>query len=120
MRSHCPDEVRFLRLSWELAPVDVTHMANLEEFKIGDTVQITGTSMTGNVGTVVHLDEKRQKYLVRIASGMQNYFTGDELKRFTSRFAVHPRPGSAGRSKCFHVPEAIRLLNSVSWPCAGR
>lgn len=56
----------------------------MERFKVGDTVQVTGTTMTGNVGTVVHLDKKRQKYLVRITDATQNYFTEDELKAFTS------------------------------------
>ena len=54
------------------------------KFKVGDTVQITGTTMTGNVGTVVHLDKKREKYLVRVTDETQNYFTEDELEAFTS------------------------------------
>jgi len=56
----------------------------MDEFKIGDTVQMTGPVMTGNVGTVVHLDEKRGKYLVRISGQTQNYFTAAELKIFTA------------------------------------
>lgn len=56
----------------------------MDEFKIGDTVQMTGPVMTGNVGTVVHLDEKRGKYLVRISDETQNYFTAAELKIFTA------------------------------------
>lgn len=50
---------------------------------IGDTVRITGSTMTGNVGTVVHLDEKRGKVLVRIDQQTQNYFTEDELEMFS-------------------------------------
>ncbi|MFD4638612.1 hypothetical protein ACFWN2_14945 [Lentzea sp. NPDC058436] len=52
------------------------------DFKIGDTVQMTGTTMTGNVGTVVHLDDDRGKVLVRIDAQTQNYFTPGELKIF--------------------------------------
>ena len=55
----------------------------MKELKIGDTVQITGAVMTGNVGTVVSIDEKRGKYLVRVGGATQNYFAADELKIFT-------------------------------------
>ncbi|WP_181064496.1 hypothetical protein [Pseudoclavibacter sp. AY1F1] len=54
----------------------------MAEFKVGDTVQITGATMTGNVGTVTSFDEKRGKYLVLISAVTQNYFTADELKLF--------------------------------------
>jgi len=40
--------------------------------------------MTGNVGTVIHIDKKNEKYLVRIGAVTQNYFTGEELEKFTS------------------------------------
>ncbi|MFJ6532352.1 hypothetical protein [Microbacterium sp. NPDC091662] len=56
----------------------------MSDFAIGDTVQITGPTMTGNVGTVVSIDEKRGKYLVRITDVTQNYFTPDELKVFSA------------------------------------
>ncbi|WP_169305781.1 KOW domain-containing RNA-binding protein [Renibacterium salmoninarum] len=56
----------------------------MDNFKIGQTVKITGKTMTGNVGTVVHLDEKRGKYLVRITDVTQNYFDADELELFVS------------------------------------
>lgn len=56
----------------------------MDEFKIGDTVQITGAVMTGNVGTVVSIDQKREKYLVRITDETQNYFTATELKIFSA------------------------------------
>ncbi|WP_224390017.1 hypothetical protein [Pseudonocardia sp. ICBG1293] len=56
----------------------------MSEFAVGDTVQITAQSMKGNVGTVVHLDEKRGKYLVRISAVTQNYFTAEELEKFTA------------------------------------
>lgn len=55
----------------------------MEDFTVGETVRITGTTMTGNVGTVVHLDDKRQKYLVRVTDVTQNYFSADELERFS-------------------------------------
>lgn len=32
----------------------------MSDFAIGDTVQITGPTMTGNVGTVVSIDGKRE------------------------------------------------------------
>lgn len=55
----------------------------MDKFAVRDTVQITGPTMTGNVGTVVYLDEKRQKYLVRITDETQNYFTEGDLRMFT-------------------------------------
>lgn len=55
----------------------------MDEFAIGDTVQVTGTTMTGNVGTVISKDQERHKYLVRISAVTQNYFTADELTKFT-------------------------------------
>lgn len=54
----------------------------MNEFAIGDTVQITGPVMTGSVGTVVYLDEPRAKYLVRIDTLVQNYFSADEIELF--------------------------------------
>ncbi len=56
----------------------------MNDFAIGDTVQVMGRTMTGNVGTVVSIDEKRGKYLVRITDVTQNYFTADELKLFSA------------------------------------
>lgn len=55
---------------------------HMNEFKIGDVVQITGTIMPGSVGTVVSFDDKRDKYLVRITEAVQNYYTADELELF--------------------------------------
>ncbi|MGH3691099.1 MAG: hypothetical protein ACRDT7_13155 [Microbacterium sp.] len=56
----------------------------MNDFTVGDTVQITGATMTGNVGTVVSIDAKRGKYLVRITDVTQNYFTPEELKLFSA------------------------------------
>lgn len=56
----------------------------MNEFKIGDTVRMTGRIMTGNVGTVVHLDEKRGRYLVRIDAVTQNYFPPEDLELYKS------------------------------------
>ncbi|MFG1646621.1 hypothetical protein ACGFMK_40640 [Amycolatopsis sp. NPDC049252] len=53
-------------------------------FEVGDTVRITGKTMTGNVGTVVHFDDKRDKYLVRVDAVTQNYFPAEELERFSA------------------------------------
>lgn len=54
----------------------------MDDFAIGDTVQLTGSTMTGNVGTVVHIDENRGLYLVRIDAVTQNYFTAEDLESF--------------------------------------
>ncbi|MFJ7990497.1 hypothetical protein [Streptomyces sp. NPDC096351] len=56
----------------------------MEKFTVGDIVRITGAVMTGNVGTVVHIDHKRQQYLVRVTDVTQNYFAEDDLELFTS------------------------------------
>lgn len=54
----------------------------MNDFAIGDTVQITGAVMTGNVGTVVSIDQKRGTYLVRITDETQNYFAPADLILF--------------------------------------
>ncbi|WP_424936811.1 MULTISPECIES: hypothetical protein [Bacteria] len=54
----------------------------MQGFAIGDTVQITGPTMTGNVGTVVSFDEARGKILVRVGAVTQNYFSPDQLQPF--------------------------------------
>lgn len=51
-------------------------------FSIGETVRIKGKTMTGNVGTVIFLDRKTEKYLVRISAVTQNYFDADELETY--------------------------------------
>ncbi|MBA8794745.1 hypothetical protein FHX74_002364 [Friedmanniella endophytica] len=56
----------------------------MDTFTVGDTVQITGPTMTGNVGTVIWVDEKAERYLVRITPATQNYFTAAELELFRS------------------------------------
>ncbi|WP_328457034.1 MULTISPECIES: hypothetical protein [unclassified Amycolatopsis] len=55
----------------------------MAEFEIGETVRVTGKTMSGNVGTVVHFDSKRDKYLVRVSDVTQNYFSAAELERFS-------------------------------------
>ncbi len=70
-----------LRSTWSRG---VTKECRMSDFAIGDTVQVTGPTMTGNVGTVVSIDEKRGKYLVRITDVTQNYFTADELRLFSA------------------------------------
>jgi transcription antitermination factor NusG len=55
----------------------------MDEFKVGNTVQVTGSVMTGNVGTVIWIDEKRERYLVLITPQTQNYFTASELKIYS-------------------------------------
>ena len=57
-------------------------MPDMDAFAIGDTVEITGPVMTGNVGTVVHLDTAREKYLVRVGGATQNYFPAEQLRLF--------------------------------------
>lgn len=54
----------------------------MTEVQIGDTVQIIGAGMTGSVGTVVHRDEKRGKYLVRVGGSAQNYYDPEEIELF--------------------------------------
>lgn len=54
----------------------------MDEFAIGDTVRVTGPTMTGNVGTVTHKDEKREKYLVLFTHVTQNWFPAEELELF--------------------------------------
>ncbi|MFJ8795455.1 hypothetical protein ACWEQC_46200 [Streptomyces shenzhenensis] len=67
-------------------------------FAVGDTVTVTGKTMTGNVGIVIHIDEAKNRYLVRISAVTQNWFTADELKPYEA--------GSGGRIKA----AANRLL----------
>jgi hypothetical protein len=50
-------------------------------FAIGETVKILGPTMTGSVGTVVSVDDKRGKFLVRVTDTLQNYFTVEELTK---------------------------------------
>ncbi|MDU0326476.1 hypothetical protein RWH43_06845 [Microbacterium sp. KSW2-21] len=56
----------------------------MDVFAIGDTVEISGPVMAGNIGTVVYLDEKRGKYLVRFGGVTQNYFSPADLRLFSS------------------------------------
>lgn len=52
-------------------------------YKIGDQVcAIYGTLPL--VGTVVHLDETRQKILVRFSAGQQDWYSEDDLAPFDS------------------------------------
>ncbi|GLY42862.1 hypothetical protein Amsp01_088850 [Amycolatopsis sp. NBRC 101858] len=55
----------------------------MDAFEVGQTVRITGKTMTGNVGTIVHFDDKRNKYLVRVDAVTQNYFPAHELEKFS-------------------------------------
>lgn len=54
----------------------------MDDFRIGDTVRVTGPVMTGDIGTVVFLFEERQQYLVRVGAAIQNFFSADELEAF--------------------------------------
>jgi hypothetical protein len=54
----------------------------MSEFSIGQTVQITGTTMTGDVGTIVHIDQKKDRYLVRIDAQTQNWFSAADLQSY--------------------------------------
>lgn len=54
----------------------------MDEFKVGQVVKIVGASMPGVVGTVIYLDEKRGKYLVRVSGVTQLYFPADELEAY--------------------------------------
>ena len=54
----------------------------MAQFKVGDTVQAIGSTMTGNIGTVIWIDENHARYLVLISPQTQNYFTAEELKLY--------------------------------------
>ena len=54
----------------------------MDEFKVGDTVQILAGPMQHSVGTVVYLYEAEQKYLVRVGASMQQYYRADEIQLF--------------------------------------
>ncbi len=51
---------------------------------VGDTVQVTGTTMTGDVGTAVHIDEARGTHLVRVSDTSQTYVAAGAPEYFTS------------------------------------
>ena len=55
----------------------------MNDFQIGDTVQIIDGAIKHSVGTVVYLDEPREKYLVRIGGSMQDYYSADQIEKFT-------------------------------------
>lgn len=57
----------------------------------------TAGVVTAIVGALVHLDQKRQKYLARTTSEAQNCFTQDELTLFGSWFASGTRAGVTRR-----------------------
>ncbi|QEV99789.1 hypothetical protein F6J84_06555 [Microbacterium caowuchunii] len=67
----------------------------MDEFKVGNTVQVTGSVMTGNVGTVIWIDKKRERYLVLITPQTQNYFTASELKIYSRWQPAHRSPADA-------------------------
>lgn len=52
-------------------------------FSTGDSVRITGPTMTGNIGTVIHHDAGHGLYLVRVDAVTQNYFQATDLEYFT-------------------------------------
>ncbi|MGO1560912.1 hypothetical protein CZ771_02860 [Actinomycetales bacterium JB111] len=55
----------------------------MNTFSIGDGVTTTDGPMKGQYGTVVYLDEKEQKYLVRFAGTQQMYYPEDEIVAWT-------------------------------------
>lgn len=64
------------------APASKPKEKHMSGFRVGDIVQAMGSRMTGNVGTVIWIDEKRGRYLVLISPQTQNYFTADELRLY--------------------------------------
>lgn len=56
---------------------------SMDDFTIGDTVQIIDGAMKHSVGTVVYLDEPREKYLVRVGGSMQDYYAAEQIVKFT-------------------------------------
>lgn len=55
---------------------------SMDDFSIGDTVQITTGPMEHSVGTVVYFYEKQGRYLVRVGASMQDYYAPDEIEFF--------------------------------------
>ncbi len=53
----------------------------MKAFQIGDIVSAIYGKLP-LVGTVVHFDEKTQKYLVRFSGVQQLYYAADELRPF--------------------------------------
>lgn len=53
----------------------------MAELSVGDTVRVTGPVMTGNVGTVVTVDDERG-YLVRVGGATQNWFAPGDVELF--------------------------------------
>ena len=51
----------------------------MSDFKVGDIVTIPATKV---IGTVVYINEKRQKYLVRINGVQQLYYMEKELELY--------------------------------------
>uniref|UniRef100_A0A942Y9R8 KOW domain-containing protein n=1 Tax=Neobacillus citreus TaxID=2833578 RepID=A0A942Y9R8_9BACI len=54
----------------------------MNDFAIGDTVQVAGPRMRGNVGTVVFIDVQRGRVLVRFGPVTQDFFSPGELEHF--------------------------------------
>ncbi|MGO1775587.1 MAG: hypothetical protein ACTHYY_09235, partial [Agrococcus casei] len=54
----------------------------MDEFKVGDTVQILTGAMRHSVGTVVYLYEAEKTYLVRVGASMQQCYKPDEIRLF--------------------------------------
>ncbi|MGO1514974.1 hypothetical protein [Agrococcus casei] len=54
----------------------------MDEFKVGDTVQILAGPMRHSVGTVVYVYEAEKTYLVRVGASMQQYYKPDEIRLF--------------------------------------
>ncbi|WP_173425496.1 hypothetical protein [Lactiplantibacillus herbarum] len=53
----------------------------LDQYKIGELVYATYGTLP-LVGTIVQIDSKHQKYLVRFSGVQQLYYTEDELKPY--------------------------------------
>lgn len=52
----------------------------MNKFKVGSQVELPKEMHPGVPGTVIMVDEKKEKYLVRFNGVQQQYFTEDQLK----------------------------------------
>ena len=58
----------------------------MDTFKVGDTVRVLeGDVMKGTVGTLVSWNDRKQKWLVRVADIQQNWVGPEHLEIITLR-----------------------------------
>ncbi|WP_410623405.1 hypothetical protein [Amycolatopsis sp. cmx-8-4] len=75
--------------------------------------------MTGNVGTVVHFDGKRDKYLVRVDAVTQNNFPAAELERFSGWLSHSAHANSVAVVRSAICRMHIALTGLAGTPLSG-